>query len=705
MNIGLRLTLGFGMLLAVLGGVLAFGWHADSQLSRHYGVLEESASVETELKALHADTLAMMLHSSFADHTVLVQKSASFDRHLERLQSMAEHPDEVARMKQVLPANRQFRKALTEWANGSLAVASVVDDCQNALVAFLDVLTSLGGKGRDSIFVHADGYASLDLVRARFSELRLVNDIERNVRLSREALEVWQRTDESGQLVLAQEKFALALTFAQQLHDDMARKNDRSIVLGMIDSGKKYIEAVSALQKIASSRTEQRVALIRAMKAMQIPLQRLSERHRVEVSGIRESGLIVGLCATGFALLWVLLMATSFSAALRKRLDVVRDALLSLNEGDSAVRLPEDSSEDVYGVVETLRRLVQSENALAETAQTVARGVIHINVPVRSSRDLLGGALGQIVQANKTFVELLALLAQGDLRFQAVPRSSDDAPMRALTDVSAYWIKVWQDVSDSSKKDIVGFEKLEKYSAALQKLLATAPKSLHAPEHMEDTASAISESLQEITERASVAVGQATNVRREMVRMETAMREMAARATFAEEVARQVDTLSMNISIEAARFGDDGRGLSGVVHELRGVVERCRITSQSLTEHAEAGMQAMISSGRAIEDLVVNTDSLADAKSLVDPVVVRCSEIVRTAIMTENQLLPQLQDIGRAAHLLDTEIKTVQRNAVASTLNGAQVQLPKEGGDFNATGDKSKGSSDGHPQMPELQLG
>lgn len=129
----------------------------------------------------------------------------------------------------------------------------------------------------------------------------------------------------------------------------------------------------------------------------------------------------------------------------------------------------------------------------------------------------------------------------------------------------------------------------------------------------------------------------------------TAMREIADKITFIEEIARQTNLLALNAAIEAARAGEQGKGFAVVASEVRKLAERSATTAQEISELSAASVEVAEETGELFARLTPEIDKTA---GLIKEVAKVCSE--------QNHGVTQIE---RAVEQLDT---VVQQNAMAS---------------------------------------
>ncbi len=128
-----------------------------------------------------------------------------------------------------------------------------------------------------------------------------------------------------------------------------------------------------------------------------------------------------------------------------------------------------------------------------------------------------------------------------------------------------------------------------------------------------------------------------------------AMREIADKIVFIEEIARQTNLLALNAAIEAARAGEQGKGFAVVAAEVRKLAERSATTAQEISELSASSVEVAEETGELFARL---TPEIAKTAGLIKEVAEVCAE--------QNHGVSQIE---RAVEQLDT---VVQQNAMAS---------------------------------------
>ena len=643
MRIGSRIFWGFGLMFALLAVLAVMGWEGHRRLTEAQSVLERRASLESDIRSMQTGAQAVMLDPKPGALDAVLSRSGMLDQALSQFKLYVEH-DMLVRLDRAMRANIEFRGAMEKWQAVADARAARAQEAESAAAEYARLLEEMGGGKRSATPSMADAF-SVPEPAGSPEELRLLNVAQREYYESRLLLRQWQDSGDVRILEEVRSRMGASMTAVSGLRSRMPAISDRDRADTLLAHGRDYLAALGGLEDSATAMNEVRATLASAVADMRAPLNMLSDRYLASIDYVRDIGMLAVGGTLALALVVSLVFGLSISGAVRRRHQAVVAALQSMVAGKPPVdkdghaaagRVPEDMA----ALMDAVYKTVRAGGGLTDQVQAVAQGRLDVRLAVRAEDDVLGAALSQVVEGERAVRDVLAGRSQGDYRLPVVVRSRGDELMTALVAqgqfvcariaaarTSASLLKEHAGRAMESLKALEGTlasDVAQRSSAVQQQVAEMYPR-------MEAVFAAVKDA-----DRMVRSVAQEGQRMRELSgRVDGGFRALTGKASFLEDVARQVEALAINVNIEMARAGDDGRGLQAIGAEMRSVVERCR-------EHATEMHELMYSGRRAaddmedaarnlLEDLEVAARGVAEGLGVLGPELARLRDMPRQA--------------------------------------------------------------------------
>ncbi len=307
-------------------------------------------------------------------------------------------------------------------------------------------------------------------------------------------------------------------------------------------------------------------------------------------------------------------------------------------------------------------RMLGSAQAVEAAFRDISNVVAAVSIgdlSQRLDRDYggLSSEVGRLLTTMTVNLNAMATLADrianGDLTVDHTPLSAKDVLGRALVTMIARLSTVVGDATAAAASVGAGSQQLSSASEQVsQGATEQAAAAEEASASMEQMAANIKQNADNAAQTEKIARQSSTEAERSgaaVQRAVGAMRTIAEKIGFVQEIARQTDLLALNAAVEAARAGDHGKGFAVVAAEVRKLAER--------------------SQAAATEISAMSSDTVGAATEAGDMLIRLVPDIRRTAeLVAEISAACREQDIGAAQinQAIQQLDQVTQQNASAS---------------------------------------
>jgi len=317
--------------------------------------------------------------------------------------------------------------------------------------------------------------------------------------------------------------------------------------------------------------------------------------------------------------------AEELSDGANERMDTMEETVTARSSRTNAIMFSLAAAAFVLSIIITYiitRSITKPVNEAVMVSDRLAQGQLDIDIVV-SSRD----EMGQLLLSMKSMVERLRAVV-GDVKTAADNVASGSQQLSAGS----------EQMSQGTTEQAASTEEA---SSSVEEMNATIKQNADNASQTEKIALKSSNDAQESGKAVTEAM--------------MAMKDIAAKITIIEEIARQTNLLALNAAIEAARAGEHGKGFAVVASEVRKLAERSQTAAAEISQLSGSSVQVAERAGTMLAKLVPDiqkTAELVQEISAASKEQTSGADQINSAIQQLNQVVQQ--NAGAAEEMAST---------------------------------------------------
>ncbi len=418
-----------------------------------------------------------------------------------------------------------------------------------------------------------------------------------------------------------------------------------NVLIGMSAIGD-ISDKVADMQKQEITEIEQTMRDIGADEAKaQLLIDAISESQSSAFNSVKTLANRSNLFSLGMVIISVLItsfLSTSLIKAIRKSVSQLSNAAKDIAAGRVDIEMVKYNNDEFGELVDEYTKVINNMKYQAQIAEEVANGNLTVQVDVKSSDDVLTGALKKLVDDN----------------------------LHALTNISDAGSQVTVSSSQVASASQALAQGSTEQASAIQQITASI-------DEIADKTKANAEEANSAANLVGLAIEDVLKGNKQMQDMMAAMQDINKSSESIskiiktiDDIAFQTNILALNAAVEAARAGEAGKGFAVVAEEVRSLAAKSAAASgetaeliEESIERVNAGSKIAEETAKAMEEIskvvkesegIINgiaesSNYQATAVAQIEQAITQVSQVVQTNSATSEECAAASEELSNQA--------------------------------------------------------